>query len=97
MVDAAHARRVVAVTDNLVPFPARPIDIPQDRVDYVVKVDSIGDPAGILSGTTRPTSDPVGLRIATSAASVIEHLASLETISRSRPVQGASHWRSRPN
>lgn len=72
MVDAEHARRVVAVTDNLVPFPARPIDIRQDRVDFIVKVESIGDPAGILSGTTRPTSDPVGLRIATSAASVIE-------------------------
>jgi citrate lyase subunit alpha/citrate CoA-transferase len=72
MVDAEHARRVVAVTDNLVPFPARPVDIRQDRVDFIVRVDSIGDPAGILSGTTRPTTDPVGLRIASSAASVIE-------------------------
>ena len=72
MVDAEHAQRVVAVTDQLVDYPACPIDIHQDRVDFVVQVDSIGDPAGILSGTTRPTSDPLGLRIAETAAAVIE-------------------------
>ncbi len=71
-VDAEHAGRVVAVTDHLVPHPCTPIDIAQDRVDHVVVVDSIGDPAGILSGTTRPTDDPIGLRIAESAAQVIE-------------------------
>jgi citrate lyase subunit alpha/citrate CoA-transferase len=38
----------------------------------VVKVDSIGDAQGILSGTTRPTTDPVGLRIAEAATRVIE-------------------------
>lgn len=72
MVDAQHADRVVAVTDHLVAYPACPIDIKQDRVDFVVVVDSIGDPAGILSGTTRPTQDPTGLQIASTAASVIE-------------------------
>jgi citrate lyase subunit alpha/citrate CoA-transferase len=71
-VDAEHAARVVAVTDHLVPYPAAPIEISQDRVDFVVVVDSIGDPNGILSGTTRPTSDPLGLRIADTAAAVIE-------------------------
>lgn len=72
MVDAEHARRVVAITDNLVSYPTCPIDISQDKVDFVVTVPSIGDPAGILSGTTRPTTDPVGLQIAHSAAQVIE-------------------------
>ena len=72
MVDAEYARHVVAITDNLVPFPLCPIDISQDKVDYVVTVPSIGDPAGILSGTTRPTTDPIGLKIAHSAAQVIE-------------------------
>lgn len=71
-VDAEHAGFVVAVTDTLLPVPAAPIEIAQDRVDFVVPVDSIGDPAGILSGTTRPTQDPVGLRIAQGAAAVIE-------------------------
>ena len=71
MVDARHARHVVGVTDHLVDFPALPIDISQDDVDFVVKVDSIGDPAGILSGTTRPTGDPLGLHIASLAAQAI--------------------------
>lgn len=70
-VDVECAQRVVAITDNLVPYPACPIDIAQDHVDFVVAVDSIGDPQGIASGTTRPTSDPVGLRIARTAADVI--------------------------
>lgn len=70
--DAQFARRVVAVTDNLVPYPACPIQISQDYVDFVVVVDSIGDPTGIASGTTRPTEDPMGLAIATSAAQVID-------------------------
>ena len=72
MVDARHAARVVAVTDHLAPYPLCPIDIAEDEVDFVVGVDSIGDPRGILSGTTRPTTDPVGLQIAASAARVIE-------------------------
>lgn len=69
--DAHFAACVVAVTDNLVPYPACPIAISQDQVDFVVEVASIGDPSGILSGTTRATSDPVGLAIARSAARVI--------------------------
>ncbi len=78
MVDALHARQVVAVTDHVVPYPACPIEIAQDHVDFVVQVRSIGDAQGILSGTTRPTSDPVGLAIADSAARVIEASGLLE-------------------
>lgn len=71
MVDAAHARCVVAITDNLVSFPASPVEISQDQVDFVVRVKAIGNPAGIVSGTTRATSDPVGLQIARTAGEVI--------------------------
>lgn len=71
-VDVRHAGRVVAVTDNLVLYPACPIDITQDHVDFVVPVQTIGDPRGIVSGTTNPTTDPVGLEIAQTAARVIE-------------------------
>lgn len=70
--DAECADKVVAITDNLVPYPACPIEISQIYVDYVVKVDSIGDPKGIVSGTTRITKDPVGLKIAKMATKVIE-------------------------
>jgi len=70
--DAEHARCVVAVTDNLVPYPAHPISIPQTLVDYVAPLETLGDPNKIVSTTTRITTDPVGLRIASYAAQVIE-------------------------
>ena len=70
--DAAYADYVVAVTDHLEEYPLTPVSIPQNRVDYVVKVDSVGDPKGIVSGTTRITKDPVGLRMAAMAAKVIQ-------------------------
>jgi citrate lyase subunit alpha / citrate CoA-transferase len=70
--DALYAKKVIAVTDNLVPYPATPIAIQQTLVDYVVPVKSLGDPSKIVSTTTRITRDPVGLQIAKYAAQVIE-------------------------
>jgi len=70
--DAEYAEQVVAVTDYLVEYPLAPVSISQSRVDYVVKVDNAGDPRGIVSGTTRITKDPVGLKIAAMAAKVIQ-------------------------
>ena len=70
--DAMYARRVVVITDNLVPYPLADFSISEDYVDYVVEVDAIGDPKGIVSGTTRITRDPVGLVMAQHAARVIE-------------------------
>lgn len=70
--DALHASCVVAVTDNLVPYPAVPVVIPQTLVDFVVQVERLGDPAKIVSTTTRITTDPVGLQIASYASQVIE-------------------------
>lgn len=72
MVDARHAAHVIAVTDTLRPYPLTTIDIPQDQVDQVVVVDSVGDPARIISGTTRVTEDPLGLAIAAMATRVID-------------------------
>lgn len=70
--DAMYADCVVAVTDNLVPYPAAPVSIPQIYADFVVVAESIGDPAGIVSGTTRVTRDPLRLLIAGYASSLIE-------------------------
>lgn len=70
--DAEYAGVVVAVTDNLVPYPNCPVEISQDKVDYVVCVDCVGDPKGIVSGTTRVTSDPIRLGIAANAARLID-------------------------
>jgi len=71
-VDAAWAKRVVAITDNLVAYPACPAEITQDSVDFVVAVPSIGDASQIVSGTTRVTDDPIGLAIASTAAQVLD-------------------------
>jgi len=69
--DAEYADTVVAITDNLVPYPNCPIEINQTLVDYIVKVDSIGNPEGIVSGTTQITKDPIGLKIAKMATDVM--------------------------
>jgi citrate lyase subunit alpha / citrate CoA-transferase len=70
--DAQYARSVIAITDNLVPYPAWPASITQDLVDMVVPVQRLGDPKKIVSTTTRVTTDPVGLQIAHYAAQVVE-------------------------
>ena len=71
--DAMFAKKVVVITDNLVPYPLQDFSISEDWVDYVVQVDAIGNPKGIVSGTTQITRDPVGLVMASHAAKVIEH------------------------
>jgi citrate lyase subunit alpha/citrate CoA-transferase len=64
LADAMYADRVIVVTDNLVPFPCVPWQIQGNHVDYVVEVDSIGDPSKIVSGTTQVTRSPDRLLIA---------------------------------
>ena len=63
LADSMYADRVIVVTDNLVPFPCVPWQIQGNNVDYVVEVESIGDPAKIVSGTTQITRSPDRLRI----------------------------------
>lgn len=70
--DAQYADTVVAVTDHLVPYPNCPIEISQDHVDFVVEVESIGDPNGIISGSTQITTDPVRLKIAEDTANLVD-------------------------
>ena len=70
--DARYAKKVVVITDYLVDYPLLDWSISEDDVDYVVQVDAIGDPRGIVSGTTKITRDPVGLVMASNAAKVIE-------------------------
>lgn len=71
--DALHADTTIIVTDTIVSYPNTPFGIPESHVEYIVQVDSIGDPAGIMSGATRYTKNPKELLIAKAAADVIEH------------------------
>jgi citrate lyase subunit alpha/citrate CoA-transferase len=64
LADSIYADKVIVVTDDLVPFPCIPWQIQGNNVDYVVEVDSIGDPAKIVSGTTQITKSPDRLMIA---------------------------------
>jgi len=73
MVDCRMADTVVAITDNLVDHPICPVSIPQHQVDFIVKVDSIGDPKGISTGALRVTSNPRDLQIGRYAAKVMEY------------------------
>lgn len=68
--DAQAGRKVVAITDTVKESVNRP-EISGHLIDYVVKVKTIGDPKGIVSGTTKITKDPVGLKIARDAAKII--------------------------
>lgn len=70
--DAMYAKKTVVITDNLVEYPLQDASITEEYIDYVVCVDAIGDPSGIVSGTTKITRDPVGLVMASYAAKVIE-------------------------
>jgi len=63
-VDAEYADHVIVVTDNLIEFPCLPWQIHGNNVDQVVVMDSIGDPAKIVSGTTVLTKSPDRLLIA---------------------------------
>ena len=72
-VDAQYADKVVIITDHVVPYPNTPFGIPAVQVDYIVPVENIGDPAGIMSGATRYTKNPKELLIAKTAAKVIEN------------------------
>ncbi|MGH4124254.1 MAG: citrate lyase subunit alpha [Clostridium sp.] len=70
-IDAQYADKVVIITDYLVDFPNMPASIMQSNVDYVVKIDKIGDSAGIACGATRYTKNPKELLMAEYASRVI--------------------------
>ena len=70
--DAKNAKYTVVITDELHPYPLTDRSIDETDVDAVVVVDSIGDPKGIVSGTTKITRDPVGLSMAMTAVDVIQ-------------------------
>lgn len=71
--DAEYADKTIILTNNIVPYPNTPCAIPEINVDYIVKVDEIGDPKGIVSGATRFTTNPRELKIAKMAADIIEN------------------------
>ncbi|HOW26485.1 MAG TPA: citrate lyase subunit alpha [Bacteroidales bacterium] len=72
LADSQYADKVIVVTDNLVPFPCIPWQIHGNYVDYTVKVDRVGIPEKIVSGTTQITRSPDRLLIAEMTARFCE-------------------------
>ena len=70
-IDAHNAGCVIVITDYLVDYPCCPASINQQYVDYVVKIDQIGDPEKIGAGAARLTKNPRDLMIAQRTADVI--------------------------
>jgi len=72
LADSEYADNVIVVTDNLIPFPCSPWQIQGNNVDFVVEIDSLGDPSKIVSGTTEVTKSPDRLLIAEYVAQFLE-------------------------
>jgi citrate lyase subunit alpha / citrate CoA-transferase len=64
LADSQYADKVIVVTDNMIEFPCIPWQIQGNYVDYTVEVEKLGDPARIISGTTRITRSPDRLLLA---------------------------------
>ena len=71
MVDADHARRVIAVTDNRADSVPR-VCIPGEKVDGIIQVEQIGDASQIASGTTARAPSAAGQKIADLTVRLIE-------------------------
>jgi len=71
--DSLYAKYKVLVTDTLVDSVKEP-QILGNHIDAILVMDQIGDPNGIVSGTTSITKDPVGVKIARDATKLIETL-----------------------
>ncbi len=72
LADSEYADKVIVVTDNMVPFPCVPWQIQGNNVDYTVKIDKVGIPEKIVSGTTQITKSPDRLLIAEMTAKFCE-------------------------
>ena len=72
LADSLYADKVIVVTDNLVEFPCIPWQIQGNNVDYVVVLEKVGDPAKIVSGTTKITKSPDRLFIAEQTAKFVK-------------------------
>ena len=56
------------------------------NVDYVVKVDAIGDPSKIATGAAKPTTDQRKLLMAKYAADFMTYMLGTKMVSSTRPV-----------
>jgi len=75
--DMKYAKHKIVITDYISQV-IDPIEIEAKYIDYVIRVNQIGISSGIESGTTKPTKDPVQLKIAKDAVKLIDALGYLK-------------------
>jgi citrate lyase subunit alpha/citrate CoA-transferase len=71
--DLEYADVVILVTDTIVD-KIDDFQLDGNYVDAVIKINQIGDSNGIISGTTKLTKDPIGLKIAKECSLILNHL-----------------------
>jgi len=71
--DSLYAKRKVLVSDHVSPSLKDP-QIDGRTIDDLLVVESLGDAAGIVSGTLKITQDPLGLKIAREALRLLKAL-----------------------
>ena len=72
--DSIHADMTVLITDNIIDEEIDNPEIISDNVNYIIKVNEIGDINGIVSGTTQITTNPIGVKIAKNTSRLINEL-----------------------
>jgi len=75
--DLMYSKHVILVSDTMVDSITKP-EFQKEQVDGVIMVDSIGDAEGIVSGTTKITRDPIGLKIAKDTANLLFDLGIIQ-------------------
>lgn len=76
--DSEHASITVLMTDHLIQTTIANPEINGEDVDYIVVVDKIGDPSGIVSGTTTITTNPINVKIARNTAQLLDELGVIQ-------------------
>ena len=71
--DLEYADVVILVTDTITD-KIEDFDLDGRYVDAVIKIEEIGDATQIVSGTTKLTKDPVGLKIAKECSEILNYL-----------------------
>lgn len=72
--DSVHATYTVLVTDYLVEDTLEQPEIKGTDVYAILVINQIGDPSGIVSGTTSITTNPINVKIARDTARVLDEL-----------------------
>jgi citrate lyase subunit alpha/citrate CoA-transferase len=76
--DSKYAKICVLITDNLIDNLLEHPEIEGQYVDYIVLMNKIGDPTGIVSGTTSITTNPTNVKIARDTIQLLDEIGMIK-------------------